>query len=92
MAVYEQAWTPGWWPLITDGGLTEFGGVPTRTCLGIGFVYDDRVDPVPATSSCTDALPAPAVAATATGPRISRPVSRVKPNAPEAGQLSTKCA
>jgi len=32
--------------LITDGGLTEFGGVPTRTCLGIGPDYDDRIDPV----------------------------------------------
>ena len=32
--------------LITDGGLTEFGGVPTRTCLGIGPDYDDRIGPV----------------------------------------------
>jgi peptidyl-tRNA hydrolase, PTH2 family len=32
--------------LITDRGLTEFGGVPTRTCLGIGPDYDDLIDPV----------------------------------------------
>ena len=32
--------------LITDRGLTEFGGVPTRTCLAIGPDYDDLIDPV----------------------------------------------
>jgi PTH2 family peptidyl-tRNA hydrolase len=31
-----------------DGGLTEFGGVPTRTCLGIGPDYDEHIDPVTA--------------------------------------------
>ena len=47
MAVYEQALRAGLAVhLITDGGLTEFGGVPTRTCLGIGPDYDDRIDPV----------------------------------------------
>jgi PTH2 family peptidyl-tRNA hydrolase len=47
MAVYEQALRAGLVVhLITDGGLTEFGGVPTRTCLGIGPDYDDRIDPV----------------------------------------------
>ena len=47
MAVYEQALRAGLVAhLITDGGLTEFGGVPTRTCLGIGPDYDDRIDPV----------------------------------------------
>jgi PTH2 family peptidyl-tRNA hydrolase len=47
MAVYEQALRAGLVThLITDGGLTEFGGVPTRTCLGIGPDYDDRIDPV----------------------------------------------
>jgi PTH2 family peptidyl-tRNA hydrolase len=47
MAVYEQALRAGLMVhLITDGGLTEFGGVPTRTCLGIGPDYDDRIDPV----------------------------------------------
>jgi peptidyl-tRNA hydrolase, PTH2 family len=47
MAVYQQALRAGLIVhLITDGGLTEFGGVPTRTCLGIGPDYDDRIDPV----------------------------------------------
>jgi hypothetical protein len=47
LAVYEQALQAGLVVhLITDGGLTEFGGVPTRTCLGIGPGYDDRIDPV----------------------------------------------
>src|SRR5690349_2876587 len=32
--------------LITDRGLTEFGGTPTRTCLAVGPDYDDRIDPV----------------------------------------------
>jgi PTH2 family peptidyl-tRNA hydrolase len=30
--------------LVTDSGLTEFGGVPTVTALAIGPDYDDRVD------------------------------------------------
>jgi PTH2 family peptidyl-tRNA hydrolase len=47
LAVYEQALEAGLVVhLITDGGLTEFGGVPTRTCLGIGPDYDDLIDPV----------------------------------------------
>jgi peptidyl-tRNA hydrolase, PTH2 family len=47
LAVYEQALDAGLLVhLITDGGLTEFGGVPTRTCLAIGPDYDDRIDPV----------------------------------------------
>jgi PTH2 family peptidyl-tRNA hydrolase len=32
--------------LVTDGGLTEFAGVPTSTALAIGPDYDDRIDPV----------------------------------------------
>jgi len=45
--VYRQALDAGLVVhLITDGGLTEFGGVPTRTCLAIGPDYDDRIDPV----------------------------------------------
>ena len=32
--------------LVTDRGLTEFGGIPTRTCLAVGPDYDDLVDPV----------------------------------------------
>lgn len=32
--------------LITDAGHTEFHGQPTRTCLAIGPVYHDMVDPI----------------------------------------------
>ena len=32
--------------LVTDNGLTEFGGKPTRTCLCIGPDYDDVIDPI----------------------------------------------
>jgi PTH2 family peptidyl-tRNA hydrolase len=47
MAVYDKAIEAGVLVhLITDRGLTEFGGVPTRTCLAVGPDYDDRVDPV----------------------------------------------
>ena len=47
MAVYDQALEAGLVVhLITDRGLTEFGGVPTRTCLAIGPDYDDLIDPV----------------------------------------------
>ena len=47
MAVYRQALEAGLVVhLITDRGLTEFGGVPTRTCLAIGPDYDDLIDPV----------------------------------------------
>lgn len=30
--------------LITDSGLTEFGGVPTNTCIGIGPFWSDEID------------------------------------------------
>jgi PTH2 family peptidyl-tRNA hydrolase len=47
MAVHDQALKAGLVVrLITDRGLTEFGGVPTRTCLAIGPDYDDLIDPV----------------------------------------------
>ena len=47
MAVYDKAVEAGVLVhVITDRGLTEFGGVPTRTCLAVGPDYDDRVDPV----------------------------------------------
>ena len=47
MAVYVKALGAGLGAhLITDRGLTEFGGVPTRTCLGIGPDYDQLIDPV----------------------------------------------
>ena len=32
--------------LITDAGLTEFKGVPTRTCIGIGPCWAEEVDPL----------------------------------------------
>ena len=32
--------------VITDSGLTEFGGVPTVTCAAIGPDYDEKIDPV----------------------------------------------
>jgi peptidyl-tRNA hydrolase, PTH2 family len=47
LAVHEKAIEAGLAAyLITDRGLTEFGGIPTRTCLGIGPDYDDLIDPV----------------------------------------------
>ena len=30
--------------LITDAGLTEFHGVPTNTCLGIGPYISEEID------------------------------------------------
>ncbi len=30
---------------IVDSGLTEFGGVPTLTCIAIGPDYPERIDP-----------------------------------------------
>lgn len=30
---------------IVDSGLTEFGGVPTLTCIGIGPDYPEKIDP-----------------------------------------------
>lgn len=32
--------------LIVDSGLTEFNGVPTKTCLAIGPDYSDKIDPL----------------------------------------------
>ena len=32
--------------LITDAGLTEFGGVPTRTCIAIGPNWSDEIDEI----------------------------------------------
>ncbi|HLK73193.1 MAG TPA: aminoacyl-tRNA hydrolase [Streptosporangiaceae bacterium] len=47
IAVYQKALDAGLVVhLITDRGLTEFGGVPTRTCLAVGPDWDDLVDPV----------------------------------------------
>ena len=47
LAVFDKAIDAGLVVhLITDRGLTEFGGAPTRTCLAVGPDYDDRIDPV----------------------------------------------
>jgi PTH2 family peptidyl-tRNA hydrolase len=47
VAVYQKALDAGLVVhLVTDRGLTEFGGVPTRTCLAVGPDYDDLIDPV----------------------------------------------
>ena len=32
--------------LITDAGLTEFNGVPTKTCVGIGPADPDEIDKI----------------------------------------------
>jgi PTH2 family peptidyl-tRNA hydrolase len=32
--------------VITDSGATEFGGVPTKTCLALGPDTDERIDPL----------------------------------------------
>ncbi|MGZ8924588.1 MAG: aminoacyl-tRNA hydrolase [Nitrososphaeraceae archaeon] len=32
--------------LIQDAGLTEFGGIPTHTCLAIGPDYPENIDPI----------------------------------------------
>lgn len=32
--------------MITDAGLTEFGGVPTLTALAVGPDWDEKIDPV----------------------------------------------
>jgi len=32
--------------LIQDAGLTEFGGVPTYTCIAVGPDYNERVDEI----------------------------------------------
>ena len=46
MAVYDKAVGAGVLvQLITDRGLTEFGGVPNRICLAVGPDYDDRARP-----------------------------------------------
>lgn len=31
---------------ITDSGLTEFGGIPTLTCIGFGPDTDENLDPI----------------------------------------------
>lgn len=45
--VYERAKLAGLEThMIIDAGLTEFGGVPTRTCLAIGPNHDEDIDKI----------------------------------------------
>ncbi len=47
LEVYEQAKTAGLIvSLIKDAGLTEFNGVATITCIGVGPDRSDRIDAV----------------------------------------------
>ena len=47
MNIYRQAQEAGLpCVLIQDAGLTEFGGVPTYTAVGIGPAQADRIDPI----------------------------------------------
>jgi peptidyl-tRNA hydrolase, PTH2 family len=49
MAAFEKAKAAGLEAhLIQDAGLTEFGGVPTYTALGIGPDFADKIDAVTA--------------------------------------------
>jgi PTH2 family peptidyl-tRNA hydrolase len=45
--IYEQAKSAGLLcSIITDAGLTEFNGVPTKTAVAIGPAYPEEVDPI----------------------------------------------
>lgn len=45
--IYNQAKKAGLpCALITDAGLTEFNGVPTKTCVGIGPGDPDEIDKI----------------------------------------------
>ena len=45
--IYQQAIDNGVnVKLIKDAGLTEFGGVPTYTCLALGPDYPENIDPI----------------------------------------------
>lgn len=47
MEIYEKAQAAGLnVDLVTDSGLTEFNGVPTRTCLAIGPDLDEKINQV----------------------------------------------
>lgn len=47
MEIFTQAKSKGLEVhLITDSGRTEFGGIPTKTCLAIGPDYSDKIDEV----------------------------------------------
>jgi peptidyl-tRNA hydrolase, PTH2 family len=50
LAVHQAAQTAGVRStLVTDAGLTEFGGVPTITCLAIGPDWNENVDAITGT-------------------------------------------
>lgn len=45
--VYQKAKAAGLISsMIVDAGLTEFGGVPTKTCCAIGPNWSDEIDPI----------------------------------------------
>lgn len=47
LAVYEKAKAEKLpCSLIQDAGLTEFGGVPTYTCVAVGPAENEKVDPI----------------------------------------------
>jgi PTH2 family peptidyl-tRNA hydrolase len=47
ISIYEKAKESGLVvSLITDAGLTEFNGVPTKTCIAIGPNWSDEIDPI----------------------------------------------
>lgn len=47
LSVYEQAKEKGLpVALITDAGLTEFNGVPTKTCIAIGPANSEAIDAI----------------------------------------------
>lgn len=47
LRIYEEAKEKGLEAhLITDAGLTEFGGVQTNTCVAIGPDWEDEIDKV----------------------------------------------
>lgn len=46
-AIYEAAKSKGLiCSLITDAGLTEFAGVPTKTCCAIGPAWSNEIDEI----------------------------------------------
>lgn len=47
MEIYREALGSGLHAsLIVDAGRTEFGGVPTRTCIAIGPEFPEDIDPI----------------------------------------------
>ena len=45
--IHDRAWAAGLHSvMITDNGLTEFRGIPTKTCLAIGPHESSRIDAI----------------------------------------------